>query len=887
MPDNAAFKSIPLAQLHESPLNPRRHFGEKALQELAESVRTHGVLTPLLVRPNSSGYEIAAGHRRFRAARIAGLEEVPAIIREMTDQQFVEAVTIENLQREDVHPIEEAAGYQRLIDDYGYTKEMLAERVGRSESYIAKRLALAGLIDAAKAPFLEGRINIGHAILLARLQPDDQETAVKDALFEGGESWENGKWVKRNPVAVSVSALDAWIRENVYLDLSTAAWRKDDATLLAGAGPCISCPKRSGANGLLFDDLKKGDICLDAECFHQKRDNHLIQVQAAAEKAGTPLVRIAREYVSNAKELKVLSSSGDYHLISNKNDRCEHIEKAVIAVGPREVGKVVDICRTKACKKHGTYIYHRGSTGGGAKTFAEIWADRKKKLEEKIALEVKRELWRQVVHDVPEEFNRFEMELVGRKLIDRAGHDGRNALCAALALEGEKGEFSTDYEAPLVAHMENLADKDLPGFLVGVALYGALAFRDDDLNSLAKEYRIDVKAVENTVAEPFRADFEKRKAKAKAGHDKAQKAAKKAARPGRETKAASRETKRSKSRTRTAAAGTKPAAGETSARAGKVVKAETCKLLQGKRVWPTPNERGAYDPKDCAIIYCPEKDFSARILLVETKDGWHGTFEAALPHSVKYGLPSRYDPTFSTRSEALCGVGESMLAWLERDRGHVRPKNHIEQAARFEDWAKKLQAEAREKPADEAEAGETWAPPQKPDQVIEFFGPGKRKPHALPLADIQVRSIKGGYFVSVGVSLPTKEAEGYGVSGPLMLSGDVGAAEMTDPLAIWSDRDAAIIAAYRWIWKFATKAENYSGKTPRMIAAARQVRDWADERFDALGVAPVPDDPGVRRCRVCGCSDDDCRGCIERTGKPCHWVAQDLCSACVGKELRQ
>jgi ParB family transcriptional regulator, chromosome partitioning protein len=530
MNETQGYKLIPLAQLHESPLNPRRHFDEARLAELTESVRVHGILTPLLVRPNSAGYEIAAGHRRFRAALRAELAEAPAVVREMTDQQFVEVVTIENLQREDVHPIEEAAGYQRLIGSYGYTPAMLAERVGRSESYIAKRLALTRLITPAKDAFLEGRIQLGHALLLARLQPDDQQEAFKEALFGRGERWQGGKWVKITPAAVPVSELDNWIRENVYLDLSSAAWRKDDVMLLAGAGACTSCTKRSGANGLLFDDVKKGDICLDAECFHQKRDNHLIAVQKAAEEKGAPLVRIARDYVSDASKQGVLST-GAYHLISGKTDRCEYTEKAVIAAGAREIGKLTDICRTKACKKHGDYLYGSGVSGGAQKTFAEIWADRKKKLEEKIALEVKRELWRQVVHDVPEEFNRYEMELVGRKLIERAGHDGRQALCGALLLDGEKNKWGTGYDftPPLVAHMQNLAEKDLPGLLVGLALYGALAYRDDDLVALAKEYEIDVKAIERTVGNPLRADLEKRKAKASAGRDKKQKQAKKAA----------------------------------------------------------------------------------------------------------------------------------------------------------------------------------------------------------------------------------------------------------------------------------------------------------------------------------------------------------------------
>lgn len=525
------FRMVSLDQLHESALNPRRHYNEQALDELAASIQEHGIFTPLLVRPVMDGFEIAAGHRRRRAALRAGLSEVPVIIREMSDQLFLEVLTIENLQREDIHPVEEADGYQRLIESYGYTPATLAARVGRSESYITKRLALSRLVDSVKQPFLEGRLQLGHALLLARLDASGQELAVKDVLWGGSQEWVDGRWVKVVPPACRVAELDSWIRDNIYLNLSSAAWRKDDATLLAGAGPCTTCPKRTGANGLLFDDVKKGDMCLDAECFHQKRDNHLIQVQKSAEEKGAPLIRIVLEYDPDAKKEGILTG-GAFHLVSKKSDRCEHLEKAVIAAGSREVGKVVDVCRTKTCKKHGMFIYGGGSSASGPKPFADIWKDKKARLDEKIALEVKRELWRQVVHDVPEEFNRPEMELVGRKLIQRAGHDGRQALCGVLSLPGEKHKeyAGYDFEKPLIAHMQALAEKDLPGFLVGLSLYGALCYGDADLVATAELYEIDVKAVQATIADPLQAEFEKKKAKAAVNHAAKQKAEKNAAR---------------------------------------------------------------------------------------------------------------------------------------------------------------------------------------------------------------------------------------------------------------------------------------------------------------------------------------------------------------------
>ena len=167
-----AFRMIALDELHESPRNPRRHFDEGKLQELADNLGKVGVLNPLLVRPNANGYEIAAGHRRFRAAQLAQLDEVPCLIRPLTDEQFMEVLTIENLQREDVHPLDEAKGYEALMAaPYQIDVERIASRVRRSVKYIYDRVKLLTLSKEAQALFWSGMIEAGHAILLARLTP--------------------------------------------------------------------------------------------------------------------------------------------------------------------------------------------------------------------------------------------------------------------------------------------------------------------------------------------------------------------------------------------------------------------------------------------------------------------------------------------------------------------------------------------------------------------------------------------------------------------------------------------------------------------------------------------------------------------------------------------
>lgn len=172
MEDGLNFQNVPTDQLHEHPHNPRSHFDPAQLAELADSIKAKGVLNPLLVRPNGKkGFQVLAGARRLRAARGAGLTEVPVIVRELDDEAAFELMLIDNLQRSDIHPLDEAKGYQILMNSPGYDVARIAERVGRSVKYIYDRVKLLSLTKQAQDLFLEGKFTAGHAILLARLKP--------------------------------------------------------------------------------------------------------------------------------------------------------------------------------------------------------------------------------------------------------------------------------------------------------------------------------------------------------------------------------------------------------------------------------------------------------------------------------------------------------------------------------------------------------------------------------------------------------------------------------------------------------------------------------------------------------------------------------------------
>jgi ParB family chromosome partitioning protein len=183
-----AIIQLPLGDLTSGKYQPRTHFDEQSLQELAESIRINGIMQPILVRPlvekrHGASYEIIAGERRWRAARLAGLLEVPVIIRDIEDVKALELALIENIQRQDLSALEEAEGYQQLMDDFSYTQEELSNVVGKSRSHIANCLRLLSLPETIKDYLSKGEITAGHARAL--LQSGNPEELVQEVLRRG------------------------------------------------------------------------------------------------------------------------------------------------------------------------------------------------------------------------------------------------------------------------------------------------------------------------------------------------------------------------------------------------------------------------------------------------------------------------------------------------------------------------------------------------------------------------------------------------------------------------------------------------------------------------------------------------------------------------------
>lgn len=190
--DSGGVVTLRLSQIEPNRDQPRKIFSEEALNELADSIREHGVLQPLLVRPLPGGsYQLVAGERRWRASRMAGLQEVPVVIREMDEEQAMEIALIENLQREDLNAIEEATGYKQLMERYGMTQEQVAKRVGKSRPAIANALRLLNLPQKVMDMVGEGEVSPGHARAL--LAFDDQ-----DRIEEIAQKVKTGKYSVRD-----------------------------------------------------------------------------------------------------------------------------------------------------------------------------------------------------------------------------------------------------------------------------------------------------------------------------------------------------------------------------------------------------------------------------------------------------------------------------------------------------------------------------------------------------------------------------------------------------------------------------------------------------------------------------------------------------------------
>ena len=280
--DTDKIVNIKLTDIYPDPENRKvGGFDEIKLKELSNSIKSIGVMQPIIVRKKSSGgYDLIAGERRWRASKLANRETIPSVVKVLTDEDVLHFQIIENLQREDIHPLDECHGFFRLMTgSLAYTPRDIAIEIGKSESYVTQRLKLKNLIPKAVEAFEENKIHLGHAILIARLESDGQIEALKYTI--PSHHWESQATVK---------LLREWIERNIYLNLTKAVFSKKDNNLIKEASACLACNKRTDWDPALFPEINDEAFCLDAKCFNAKLEQH----------------------IENQKELDIPHIAGDY-----------------------------------------------------------------------------------------------------------------------------------------------------------------------------------------------------------------------------------------------------------------------------------------------------------------------------------------------------------------------------------------------------------------------------------------------------------------------------------------------------------------------------------------------------------------------------------------------
>jgi ParB/RepB/Spo0J family partition protein len=504
-----------------SPTNPRKAFDKAALEELTASVRSHGVLQPVLVRPwpkdrkapkgwlGPPAFELVAGERRHRAARAAGLSLIPALVRELNDTEVLEIQVIENLQREDLHPLEEAEGYERLLalgrdggvgGGGGASVDELAAKVGRSKAYVYARLKLCALTPEARKLFLEGDLNPSTALLVARIPVPELQVEAAKKILEG--DYQDGP--------MSVREASEFVQEHYMLRLGEAPWPVADAMLVPKAGPCTTCPKRTGNQAALFDDVKSADVCTDPKCFGSKKEAWRAQQLAAAAATGREI--IAGAAAKKAKPHEYSDSLQGYvdlarHCYEDPKTRSyeQLLGKAIVAKAPlledphtkelRPVMSPADV--TKALKEKG----YAWANARASKPTSSYTADqRKREARAKLEREVRRRIHEGVRQKVTGKLSREDLVLVATAFFADIWDENRKRILSLWGWENRGGSRDSG-RAPIAG----LEEADLRRLLVDLALVGqahvsAFGSRSPtQLLEAAKRHGVDAAAIRREV----------------------------------------------------------------------------------------------------------------------------------------------------------------------------------------------------------------------------------------------------------------------------------------------------------------------------------------------------------------------------------------------------
>lgn len=518
------FANLPHAAVVASLTNPRKHFDRKFLEELADSIREHGLAQPILVRPLPASrieetsyeplspqaawplparsrkhvrptHEIVAGEQRWRACEIAGVRFIPALIRDLTDRQVLELQLIENLKRQDLHPMEEAEGYERLRETAGLTAEEIAERIGKGRTYVYKTMSLLQLLPDARQAFYDGKLNRSTAELVAARPISVQLQVLKDITapdFHGEP--------------MSYRKAKALVDERYMLKLGSAPFKTTDELLVPAAGSCRDCPKRSGANPDLFDDVPHADTCTDPTCFAAKKDAHYIQIRKTAEEQGRTVIvgREAKEIMPDGQTLRGYVKVDDHEALGGQMKTLRKVlgkdMPTPTLIEDPKTHALVEVLPTAVV---GKLLKEQGIAKAPTVETNDAAAKRQ-------AAEQFEKTWRRAAvakidealqNDGEGGFHDTVLRQIALQLVDGLGASDRTQICTLLEL-GKVAQREA-----IEAHIRDCAGEDIDRVLllllvqhdVDVQVSGSHAPAATRIEAVAKAYRIDVAAIKAEV----------------------------------------------------------------------------------------------------------------------------------------------------------------------------------------------------------------------------------------------------------------------------------------------------------------------------------------------------------------------------------------------------
>ena len=516
-------QSVPVLSIARSLTNQRKHFDPAKLQELADSIKATGVLQPILIRPlpvdrikdemawaraekrEPAQYELVCGERRWRASQLAEVLEIPAVIRPLSDAQALKAQVIENLQRADITELEEAEGYEKLMESQSINADQLGAEVGKSRSYIYGRLKLLDLCEKAREALRTGDIDYSKGLLIARIP--DESLQLKALAYCAQKNYAG------DPIGYRACA--EHVQQNYMLKLSGAPFKITDAELLPRAGSCKECPKRTGAQADLYHDVASADVCTDPKCYHDKEEAHAIAIKRAAVERGQTIIegREAKALMPNSWSSEVKG----YLRLDDRNDSPTDkplrklIGKAMerrgiqptLVANPHKDGQLVAVLTSDQVE---TLLKDADNEEVAAKVKADAERDAEAKVrQEEAAAKTRYEeqwrwdlltsTWQQICNGTHETPSDAVLRLIASNCAKGYSQDRAKKLCKLLDL----GKV-----APQAGLLQYIAETDAPGDVLQLLImYGDVEYRywmgEDKANEglllVAQEFGVDVKTV--------------------------------------------------------------------------------------------------------------------------------------------------------------------------------------------------------------------------------------------------------------------------------------------------------------------------------------------------------------------------------------------------------